>query len=302
MRISLFLFIFMIVMFQINGWGIERGQTRSDSNAQVKSGIAIEATANAVAPQKKTFENTFPATYENDLEMAFQYIPPGSFFMGSHAEDSQRHVTEHRHRVTLKRGFYMQRTEVTQKQWKTVMGENPSEFRECGEDCPVERVSWNEIQVFLSKLNQMKKTSGYRLPTEAEWEYACRAGSNTPFSSANCLTTARANYNGQIPTTGCPKGEYRKSTVPVASFPPNAWGLYDMHGNVWEWCQDWYEEYPSQPVTDPTGPLTGTDRINRGGGWSSQGKSCRSASRYWNYPDYWDNSLGFRLVYDPLGS
>ena len=178
-------------------------------------------------------------------------------------------------------------------------GRQSLQFKECGDDCPVDRVSWNEVQIFIDKLNQMQKTTHYRLPTEAEWEYACRSGMETPFSSGKCLKTDQANYNGQTPTLECPKGKYRGSTLPVASFPPNAWGLYDMHGNVWEWCQDWYGKYPSKPAVDPTGPSTGTDHINRGGGWGSQAKNCRAANRYWNYPDYWDESVGFRLVYDP---
>ena len=190
----------------------------------------------------------------------------------------------------------MQTTEVTQGQWRSVMGDNPSGFKECGDDCPVENVSWNDIQGFMKKLNEKEGASIYRLPTEAEWEYAARAGTTTPFYFGDCLSTDQANYNGNYPLADCPKGEYREKTVPVASFPPNKWGLYDMHGNVWEWCQDWYGEYPEGSVTDPEGPETGSNRVLRGGGWIGGARYCRSALRYGVAPADRGSSFGFRLV------
>ena len=140
-----------------------------------------------------------------------------------------------------------------------------------------------------------ERSRTYRLPTEAEWEYACRAGTTTPFSFGVCLSTDQANYNGEYPLEGCPKGKYRNNTIPAASFLSNAWGLYDMHGNVWEWCQDWYEDYPSGPVTDPMGPDSGSDRVLRGGSWSLSAQYCRSAYRGGSSPDIRDDGLGFCL-------
>ncbi len=232
----------------------------------------------------------------NTIGMEFVYISPGTFMMGSPRNEPGRDNDERQHRVTLTRGFYMQATEVTQGQWKGVMGYNPSSFKKCGDDCPVEQVSWNESQEFIQKLNKLEGTNRYRLPTEAEWEYASRAGTESPFSFGRCLSTDYANYNGKNPLKGCPKGSNRDKTVKVGSFPPNEWGLYDMHGNVWEWSQDWYGKYPSGHVIDPKGPSAGSHRALRGGRWSLGAEFCRSANRFKDIPDSWLNSLGFRLV------
>jgi len=193
----------------------------------------------------------------------------------------------------------MQTTEVTQGQWKAVMRNNPSEFKDCGDDCPVEQVSWDDVQKFIKNLNQTEKKE-YRLPTEAEWEYACRAGTDTPFAFGKCLSTDQANYDGHHPLSGCTEGKYRKKTVPVASFAPNKWGLYDMHGNLWEWCQDWYADYPSGSVTDPMGPTSGSCYVFRGGSWLINAESCRSARRLGFLPEVRYTILGFRLVL-PVG-
>jgi len=190
----------------------------------------------------------------------------------------------------------MQKTEVTQRQWEMVMGYNPSYFKNCGKDCPVENVSWLDVQEFIKRLNC--KGGSYRLPTEAEWEYAARAGTTTPFAFGKCLNTDQANYNGNYPLEGCQKGKYRGKTVPVGSFAPNAWGLYDMHGNVWEWVQDWYKEYPADAVTDPVGPSSGSSRVLRGGGWDSVARYCRTAFRVNDTPVNRFNGRGFRLVRD----
>lgn len=137
--------------------------------------------------------------------MHFVFIPPETFLMGSPSSEPKRNPNEIQHLVTLTKRFYMQTTEVTQNQWKQVMGSNPSHFKECGGKCPVERVSWNEVQVFIKKLNKLENTDGYRLPTEAEWEYACRSGTETPFSFGTCLKANQANFNGDAPLPGCPK-------------------------------------------------------------------------------------------------
>jgi len=236
--------------------------------------------------------------FTNSIGMKFVLIPAGTFTMGS---PSTRTGNETKHQVTISRPFYMQTTEVTQGQWKAIMGSNPSEFIFCGDDCPVEQVTWNEVQDFIRTLNRREGTDKYRLPTEAEWEYAARAGTTTPFNTGNCLSTEKANYDGNYPYPGCPKGENRRKTVRVGSFSPNAWGLYDMHGNVWEWVQDWYGSYPLGSVTDPVGPASrlGWYRVFRGGGWDLGGElGCRSAYRGFKYGDPGTkcHARGFRLA------
>ena len=184
---------------------------------------------------------------------------------GSPENEPDRSRNETQYKIKISKPFYMQTTEVTQGQWKKVMGNNPSGFKDCGDDCPVEQVSWNDAQEFIKKLNQMEGTNKYRLPTEAEWEYAARAGTTTPFYTGNCLSTDQANYNGNYPLTGCPKGQFREKTMRVGSFEPNAWGLYDMYGNVWEWCQDWFDDYTwREPPVGPFRPFIGHGQSNAG--------------------------------------
>ena len=231
----------------------------------------------------------------NSIGMKFVYIQPGTFMMGSPSNELKRDSDERQHEVTLTKGFYMQTTEVTQGQWKAVMGNNPSKFK--GDNRPVEKVSWNDCREFIRKLNRQEGTDKYRLPTEAEWEYACMAGTTTPFYTGNCISTDQANYDGNHPMPGCSKGMYRKKTIEVASFSPNSWGLYDMHGNVYEWCQDWYEKnYPSGNVTDPEGASSGAVRVLRGGSWLSVAGDLRSANRLRSVPVNRHFSLGFRVV------
>jgi formylglycine-generating enzyme required for sulfatase activity len=234
--------------------------------------------------------------FTNSLAMKFVLIPAGSYMMGSPASEPERDDDERRHRVSISKAFYMQTTEVTQKQWREVMGGNPSQFKNCGDDCPVEMVSWYDVQSFIRNLNEREGTDKYRLPTEAEWEYACRAGTNTPFFFGECLSTNEANYDGNYPMPGCPEGIYRKKPIPVCNFPANAWGLYDMHGNEFEWCQDWYGPYPLDGVTDPTGPSSGEKRVLRGGSWDGLVGHTRCANRHGYYPDRRNNSYGFRVA------
>jgi formylglycine-generating enzyme required for sulfatase activity len=234
-------------------------------------------------------------TITNTIGMKFVFIKPGTFMMGSPTDEPGRGSNETQHQVTLTKGYYMQTTEVTQGQWKAIMNKNPSNFSSCGNNCPVEEVSWNEVQGFITVLNQKEKTDVYRLPTEAEWEYAVRAGTSTPFAFGNCLSTNDANYEGDYPLTGCSKGIYRKKTIAVGSLKANAWGLYDMHGNVWEWCQDWYGSYPTNSLTDPGGPSSGSNRVLRGGNWRFYAQHCRSAARNSFSPGTRGSTIGLRL-------
>lgn len=215
--------------------------------------------------------------------------------MGSPKDEKERKDDETQHKVTLTRGFYMGVYTVTQEQWKEVMGNNPSHFK--GEkNLPVENVSWDDCQEFLKKLREKDKKA-YRLPTEAEWEYACRAGTKTPFHFGDTISTDQANYNGESILAIGKKGVFRKKTTPADSFPANAWGLCDTHGNAWQWCQDWFGEYPQKDLVDPQGPENGKQRVLRGGCWSNLPLLCRSAYRFKIEPGFHINGIGFRLCF-----
>jgi len=235
----------------------------------------------------------------NAIGMTFNYIEPGPFMMGSPEDEPGRLADrEHQHQVTLTQGYYMQTTPVTQGQWKDVMGENPSHFKNCGDDCPVENVSWHDAQKFITTLNQQEGTTEYALPTEAQWEYAARAGSSRAFANGQ-ITETGFGYDQVLDSMGWYTYNSNNRTHPVAQKAPNAWGLYDMHGNVYEWVADWYGTYPTTAVTDPTGPSSGIGRVVRGGSWDDNARTCRSAYRSTRYPDrsYYDR--GFRLVLLP---
>ena len=221
------------------------------------------------------------------VKMELVLIPVGSFVMGdADALWRERPV----HQVTIAKAFYLGKYEVTQQQWGAVMGNNPSHFK--GPQNPVERVSWDDCQEFLAKLNEKVANTGkkFGLPTEAQWEYACRAGTTTPYSFGDdeALLGEFAWFEGNS----------NEKTHPVGGKKPNAWGLYDMHGNVWEWCQDWGNEeyYRNSPPEDPTGPTAGPGRIVRGGGWIREPRDCRSAYRHAFEPDDRYHVLGFRLA------
>lgn len=219
--------------------------------------------------------------------MEFVLIPSGSFTMGCNKnfEDCSDDETP-QHQVTISRDFYLGKHEVTQAQWVAVMGDNPSKFK--GRTNPVEQVSWEDVQRFIEKLNQMEGKK-YRLPTEAEWEYACRAGSTTTYSFGD--------EKGQLGQYAWFDGNSGEQTHPVGQLQPNAWGLYDMHGNIWEWVSDWHENYSTGPQTDPVGPSSGVDRVLRGCSWgTNRPEYVRSAARSWFTPGYRSDTFGFRLV------
>ncbi len=245
------------------------------------------------------------STFKNSLGQEFKLIPAGTFMMGSPSDEKGRSNNEIQHQVTLTQPFYMQTTEVTQGQWKKITGKNPSCFSSCGSDCPVECVSWNDVRVFIWKLNVAEETDKYRLPTEAEWEYACRSGSTTAFYNGRITEPNGDDPNlwkigwyignsgdpGAIPPDGRPH--------PVAQKRANAWGLFDMSGNVGEWCHDWYGKYPSSAVTDPKGPSNGVGTVFRGGSWAVDPRWCRSACRQYYIPYLYNEDLGFRLARTP---
>lgn len=244
-----------------------------------------------VPPKEEKLPKTIPEELlTNSIGMTFVPIPEGTFLMGSPRNEPKRVDDEAQHRVTITKPFYLQTTEVTQGQWKKVMRDNSSCFKDCGDDCPVEQVSWNDAQEFIKRLNKMENAGKYRLPTEAEWECACRAGSTTAFSSGDNVNSLR-DYGWYLDNS-------ERRTHPVGQKKPNAWGLYDTHGNVWEWCHDWYRDYPSGEVSDPKGPPTGDFRVLRGGSLYNNAWNIRSANRDRALPDLRGDRVGFRVASD----
>ncbi len=224
-----------------------------------------------------------------NVEMKFVLIPPGEFQMGSPATEKDRDEDEGPvHTVKISKPFYMGIYEVTQEQWAAVMGKNPAEFQPHLQN-PAEKISWDECLQFAEKMNALGQGK-FRLPTEAEWEYACRAGTTTRFywgddpTGKDAMAYAWFEDNAQL------------STQPVGQKKPNAWGLYDMSGNVWEWCNDWHAPYPNNEVTNPAGPEKGRVRVSRGGGWRYGAQYCRSADRYYSFALVHSYLIGVRLV------
>jgi len=239
---------------------------------------------------KEGVEIQAPEEFTNSIGMKFVLIPAGTFVMGSPPDEEDRDDDEEQHEVTISKPFYLQTTQVTPRQWKRIMKDNPSHFKKRGDDCPVESVSWDDAQAFMSKLNKVEGGKKYRLPTEAEWEYACRAGSTTRF----CFGDDEAELREYAWYVDNSEG----TTHPVGHKEPNAWDLYDMHGNVYEWCQDWYGDYPTGHVTDPTGAASGLLRVLRGGSWGDDAWYVRSAYRNWSSPGFRYDLIGFRLARD----
>ncbi|MBL8423560.1 MAG: formylglycine-generating enzyme family protein [Candidatus Accumulibacter phosphatis] len=230
-----------------------------------------------------------------DVRQRFRWIEPGSFRMGSPPSEPERNADEVQHTVTLSRGFWLADTACSQELWQAVTGGNPSRFQDDPRN-PVENVSWLDVQTFIAELNRRLPHLQARLPREAEWEYACRAGTTTPFSFGDNITADQVNYDETAPYAGGKRGWYRGRTVPGGSLPPNMWGLYEMHGNVWEWCADWYGAYRTGAQLDPRGPQEGGGRVLRGGSWGGLGTYARSANRSRHEPDYCSHFIGFRLA------
>ncbi len=232
----------------------------------------------------------------NGVRQVMRWIPPGQFQMGSPTSEAERHDDETPHMVTISRGFWFADTACTQQLWLAVMGDNPSHF-EGDEHRPVDSVSWDDSHAFIDKANKILANDlRLKLPTEAQWEYACRAGTSTPFSFGEIITTEQANYDGNFPYSDGAKGEFRRETLSVLEFPPNPWGLYQMHGNLWEWCADWYGKYEDGPQLNPKGADDGTGRVLRGGYWLGNARYLRSAYRFHNSPGIRGRLIGLRLA------
>jgi len=278
-------------------------------------------------------KNTIPELHTPE---DFVFIKGGSYLMGSPENEAGRNDNEIQHPVKVG-DFYMAKYPVTVAQFEAFIseknystdadkngdnylwglyGKNRELISDVNWRCntmgelqqdkqhPVIHVSWNDASAYCKWLNE-KLNKTFRLPTEAEWEYACRAGTTTPFNTGANLTTDQANYDGNYPYQNYPKGKYLGKTTPVGSYPPNGWGLYDLHGNVWEWCLDWYgekyyDECKRQGIVDnPPGPATGSYRVLRGGSWLNDARYCRSADRNYISPDDRYGLIGFRLVFLP---
>jgi formylglycine-generating enzyme required for sulfatase activity len=250
----------------------------------------------------------------NTIGMKLALIPAGRFRMGSPVSEKERDADEWPHEVAITKPFYLSVYEVTQRQYQQVMGNNPSFFspsRAGGPDHPVDQVLWKEAVQFCQNLSALpaEQQAGrtYRLPTEAEWEYACRAGTRTVFHSGDSLSSLQANFDGRSPYGNAPPGPNLGRTTRVGSYPPNAFGLHDMHGNVQEWCSDWYDPdyYRHSPIKDPPGPARGVLHtgfeshyflVVRGGSWLDEGRGCRAAYRFRFMPSDRYRLVGFRVV------
>jgi len=277
--------------YKINNvpWGQQKIKTEAQGYWDINIYIYILGNVEVNIPMAKEVTIVIPLDLPADakpLEMVL--IPAGTFIMGSPVNEKGSVDEGPQHQVTLTKSFYMGKYEVTQAQYQAAMGSNPSYFK--GNNLPVESVSWDDCQTFIQKLNQMSQGT-FRLPTEAEWEYACRAGTTAQFYWGNDSNYSQINdyawYNGNNSPNG---------TKEVGLKKPNAWGLYDMSGNVWEWCQDWYGSYSSDDQVDSIGPKSGSTRVLRGGLWYGSTWVCRSALRNDNSPDCQNNNKGFRLA------
>ena len=283
---------------QTSTTGEQQAPTTEEQKAPAAEPVKALAKELVKAPPSPVL-TTLPVKGESfsipDINLDMLWCKPGTFMMGSPEEEDRSSPEEEdrenetQHEVTLTKGFYLGKYEVTQEQWEKVMGSNPSTFK--GVTLPVEKVSWEDAIKFCDKLTQMEKAAGrlpegwaYTLPTEAQWEYACRAGTVTAYSFGDSITPKQANYDENV-----------DKTTPIGTYPANAWGFHDMHGNVYEWCLDWYGDYPDGSASDPVGQSVGRLRVYRGGCWYNYGSSLRSAYRWGLTLVYRTDHLGFRL-------
>jgi uncharacterized protein (TIGR02996 family) len=272
-------------------WGKRGGADVAQSRSAWQARI-VELLDAGVRPCVPQYTLTLPG----GVPLVGSFLPPGRFLMGGTVDILEKPV----HRVTLTRGFFLGVYPVTQAQWRAVMGTDPSHFK--GPNRPVETVSWEDCQEFCAKLTaHLEGVATVRLPTEAEWEYACRAGTTTDYHFGDTISTDRANYNGTYSWNGSPTGQFREGTTEVGSFPANAWGLFDTHGNVWEWCQDSTWLYSGGSQTDPCKePWRDYNlRVQRGGAWNYDPMRCRAAHRSENQPFYRNDFSGFRVAFHP---
>jgi len=283
-----------------------------NNNAKAKTRLPVILLVLLLIPLSAGQVRGEPPPFRNTIGMTFVWIPPGDFMMGSAGQEAGRRGDEPRHQVTITSPFFIQIREVTQGQWERIMGRNPSHFRFCGRECPVEQVSWHDAQEFIRRLNEKEGINLYRLPTEAEWEYAARGASSIDpgagflYLAAGdaCRLEEAAWFNGnscRVMVVGGDNWTDAGSVNECGPQPggrkkPNSWGLYDMLGNVWEWVQDWRGSYPTGPVVNPVGPPMGDIRVYRGGSWLSSPGYCLPAVRGGATPGSRDLAVGFRLV------
>jgi formylglycine-generating enzyme required for sulfatase activity/flavodoxin len=336
-RISSARYLFTIVvvtmmLFSLSACGEDAAQSGTETTAVAsvpESPVGTETDTSEPTVVAETPESpaatevdvSEPPTREIEVPENFVLIEGGTFTMGSPESEAWRGDDETQHTVTVS-DFYMSIYEVTQEEYQEIMENNPSTFS--GENLPVEGITWFDAIAYCNARSEAegltpvytidgrdvtwdRSANGYRLPTEAEWEYACRAGTTTPFNTQTSIGAEEANYYGRYPyeiennyfsqsNLETKPGQYRETTVPVGSFAPNDWGLYNMHGNVREWCWDYYGAYSAESPTDPTGPASGSLRVNRGGGWNDYAKHLRSAYRAATPPNNVSFNLGLRLV------
>ncbi|MBO7108037.1 MAG: SUMF1/EgtB/PvdO family nonheme iron enzyme, partial [Verrucomicrobia bacterium] len=291
-------------IYRGGGWGDTAGYCRSANRRyDMPSNFFYHSRGFRVALAPVWSKNR-TITLPGDVELDMIWIEPGTFLMGSPEDELGRKSNEVQHQVTLTQGYWLGKFEVTQAQYEAVTGKNPSEFK--GADLPVEKVNWNDAVKFCEWLTIQERAAGrlpggyeYTLPTESQWEYACRAGTTTALNSGKDLSDWKECP--EVDEVGWYWYNSDKMTHPVGQKQPNAWGLYDMHGNVYEWCLDWFGDYPTSSVTDPTGPSTGSSRVVRGGSWFYYARDCRSAYRYYGNPSYdYYYYYGFRVALAPV--
>ncbi len=306
---SAFAIVALLIVAAVLLWRTPANQGQAKDNPPV-----VEPKKKQAGPEDKK-EKIEPViqSVTNSIKMEFVKIPAGKFLMGADREDGMEEFELPRHEVVIAKDFFLGKYEVTQEEYLKVVGQNPSHFSAAGEGSkaigdrptnrhPVENVSWDMAQVFCSVLSnqQAEKAAGrvYRLPTEEEWEYACRAGTKGPFHFGASLTSTQANMNGLRPYGGAAQSVNRPHTMPVGSFEPNAFGLYDMHGNVWEWCQDPYMKYSDKIQKVFPDVLKNSNRILRGGSYFFGAVDCRSAKRMFRHPANVESFTGFRVACD----